>query len=95
MVDETKTKIGKDFYDLYYYKYNEYNINSTKIVTISEELSFGRNTKIVINIDNNVVYEFLARPDEEYIEAMVQSSVYQTYQYLRQLENQLKSFTQY
>ncbi|WP_339654606.1 CsgE family curli-type amyloid fiber assembly protein [Flavobacterium frigidarium] len=95
IVDETKTKIGKEFYDLYYYKYNEYNINSAKIVTIIEELSFGRNTKIMISIDNNVVYEFLARPDQEYIESMVQSSVYQTYQYLRQLENQLKSFTQY
>lgn len=80
---------------MYYYKYNEYNINSSKIVTINEELSFGRNTKIMISIDNYIVYEFLARPDEEYMEAMVQTSVYQTYQYLKQLENQQKSFTKY
>jgi hypothetical protein len=37
VTDETKTKVGKDFYDLYYYKYNEYKINSSMIVSISEE----------------------------------------------------------
>jgi hypothetical protein len=26
--DETKTKVGKDFYDLYYYLYNDYKINA-------------------------------------------------------------------
>jgi hypothetical protein len=36
VTDETKTKVGKDFYDLYYYKYNEYKINSSMIVSISE-----------------------------------------------------------
>jgi hypothetical protein len=33
VTDETKTKVGKDFYDLYYYKYNEYKINSSMIVS--------------------------------------------------------------
>jgi hypothetical protein len=55
--DETKTKIGKDFYDLYYYLYNDYKINSKEIVVIIEEFS-SRNTKIMININNEVVYEF-------------------------------------
>lgn len=95
IADETKTKIGKDFYDLYYYKYNENNINSEKVVTISEEFSFGRNTKIIISIENNLVYEFLARPDEEYMDYMVQNSVYQTYLYLKEIESQSKYFTQY
>ena len=95
IADETKTKIGKDFYDLYYYKYNDNNINSEKIVTISEEFSFGRNTKIIISIENNLVYEFLARPDEEYMDYMVQNSVYQTYLYLKEIESQSKYFTQY
>jgi hypothetical protein len=30
----------------------------------------------MININNEVVYEFLARPDQEYLEAMVKQAIY-------------------
>jgi hypothetical protein len=93
--DETKTKVGKDFYDLFYYLYNDYKINSKKIVVLTEEFSFGRNTKIIITIDNDVIYEFLARPDEEYINEMADQSIYATYLYIKNLEKQNKYFTQY
>lgn len=95
MTDDTKTKIGKDFYDLYYFRYNDNKINARKIVTISEELSFARNTKIIISIDNEVIYEFLARPDEEFLNAVADDSLYATYLYLKNLEKQSKYFTQY
>jgi hypothetical protein len=32
--------MGKDFYDLYYYLYNDYKINAKEIVVINEEFSF-------------------------------------------------------
>jgi hypothetical protein len=95
VTDETKTKIGKDFYDNFSYLYRDYKINAKQIVKISEELSFGRNTKIIIMVDNDVVYEFLARPDEEFIEAMAKNSLYETYQFLKKLENEKKYITQY
>jgi len=93
--DDTKTKVGKDFYDYYYYEYNEKNINSAMLVSIIEELSFGRNTKISISIDNVVVYEFLTRPDEEFLIAVAKESVNATFLYLKNLERQSKYFTQY
>ena len=93
--DETKTKVGKDFYDFFYYLYNDYTINSKKIFVLTEEFSFGRNTKIVVTIDNDVIYEFLARPDEEYINEMAQQSIYATYLYIKNLEKQNKYFVQY
>jgi hypothetical protein len=93
--DETKTKMGKDFYDYFYYEYNEKNINSAKIVTVIEELSFGRNTKISISIENVVIYEFLTRPDEEFLVAVAKESVNATFLYLKNLERQSKYFTQY
>lgn len=95
VIDETKTKVGKDFYDLYYYKYNEYKINAPNIVSISEELSFARNTKLVISMNNETIYEFMAKPDEEYLNNMVQKSIYATYSYLKNLEKENKYFTQY
>ena len=93
--DDTKTKVGKDFYDLYYNYYNEYKINTRKIITLNEEFTFARNTKIIISIENEVVYEFLAKPDEEYLKEMAEESIYVTYLYLKNLEKQSKYFTQY
>lgn len=93
--DDTKTKVGKDFYDFYYYMYNDKKINSKKIVTVSEELSFARNTKIIISIDSNVIYEFLAKPDEEFLTYMAEDSVNATYVYLKNLEKQSLYITQY
>lgn len=93
--DDTKTKVGKDFYDFYYYSYNDKKINSKKIVTVSEELSFARNTKIIISIENNTVYEFLAKPDEEFLIMVAEDSVYATYVYLKNLEKQSEQITQY
>lgn len=95
VLDDTKTKIGKDFYDKYYYKYNDIGINANKIVTIGEEFSFGRNTKIMITVNNEIVYEFFSRPEDDFIEAVAQESIEATYYYLKELEQQSKNFTQY
>jgi hypothetical protein len=95
VTDETKTKMGKDFYDAFYYLYRENNINAKQIVKINEELSFGRNTKIIIMVENEVVFEFFARPDEEFLTDMAKHSVYQTYQHIKNLEKEKKYITQY
>ena len=95
VADDTKTKIGKDFYDNFYYLYRDYNLNAKQIVKVNEELSFGRNTKIVIMIENDVVFEFLARPDEEFLESMAKTALYETYQFLKKIENEKKYITQY
>jgi hypothetical protein len=52
------------------------------IVSISEEFSFARNTKLIISVNNETVYEFMAKPDEEYLDTMVQK-IYATYSYLK------------
>lgn len=95
VTDDTKTKAGKDFYDLYFFKYNDLKINSKKIVTITEELSFARNTKITISIDTNPIYEFLVNPDEEFLSLVAEDAVNVTSAYLKNLEKQSRYFTQY
>jgi len=95
VTDDTKTKIGKDFYDMYYYNYNDKKVNSKKIVTVSEELSFARTTKLIITVDNATILEFVARPDEEFLKYMAQESVNATINQLKNLERQSKQITQY
>jgi hypothetical protein len=61
------------------------------IVSIIEEFSFARNTKL-INVNNETVYEFMAKPDEEYLDTMVQNQFILFY--LKNVEKQ-EYFTQY
>lgn len=93
--DETKTKIGKDFYELYFKKYSEASINGNEIVTIEEELSFGRTTKIKVYISNTNIAEFIAFPDEEFLNQMAEMTVINTIKYFKK-EKESKGFvTQY
>ena len=46
-------------------------------------------------IENEVVFEFLARPDEEFLESMAKKALYETYQFLKKIENEKKYITQY
>jgi hypothetical protein len=64
------------------------------IVSISEEFSFARNTKLIISVNNETVYEFMAKPDEEYLDTMVKISLCYLFVF-KNVEKQNKYFTQY
>jgi hypothetical protein len=48
-------------------------------VVLTEEFSFARNTKIIVGIENEIIFEFLTRPDEEYLSQMAEQAIYATY----------------
>jgi hypothetical protein len=93
--DETKTKNGKDFYDLFYSEYNKINKKGDKIVTVSEELTIARSTKLIISIENELITEFLLRPDEDYLSAMAQESASLVFKYFKNLERQSQQIIRY
>jgi hypothetical protein len=93
--NETKTKLGNDFYDLFYKEYNKLKISSPKIISIQEELTFGRTTKITVNVDGEVIDEFITKPDEEFLEYMAESSSSKAFKYFKRIEKQEKSILHY
>lgn len=93
--NETKTKLGNDFYDFFYSEFSKLNIKSQKIITVQEELTFGRTTKISVKIDNDVVEEFIARPDEDFLKYMAETSSAKIFKYFKNIEKQAKFITQY
>lgn len=93
--NETKTKLGNDFYDYFYSFYNKIKINSSKIVTIEEELTFARTTKIGVKIENETINEFISKPDEEFLSYMAEDSANKVFEYLKNLEKQSKMIMQY
>jgi hypothetical protein len=76
---------------LYYYLYNDYKINAKEIVVINEEFSFSKYK----NNDKHKQWSslrVLARPDQEYLEAMVKQAIYETYLHLKDLERKKRIF---
>ncbi|HLV24065.1 MAG TPA: curli-like amyloid fiber formation chaperone CsgH [Moheibacter sp.] len=66
VVDETKTKFGKDFYDNFFTAYNQYPQKYKFIILISEMPYRGQTSIIQLKIDQEVIYEFYSNPNEEY-----------------------------
>jgi len=53
VIEETKTKPGRDFYEFFYNSYSLNQINGNKIVGVYETLSFGRTTVLQVKIEDN------------------------------------------
>ncbi|MDQ0065820.1 CsgE family curli-type amyloid fiber assembly protein [Chryseobacterium lathyri] len=74
-IDETKTKIGKDFYDLFYLQYSQIPDKSSSAVTISELPLRGTSGQINIQIDDKVIYSFMTNPSEDYLKDHLAASL--------------------
>lgn len=66
-IDETKSKVGKDFYDLFYIQYSQLPDKGNSAVTITELPVRGTSGQINIEIDDKVVYSFITNPGEDYL----------------------------
>jgi hypothetical protein len=95
VANDTKTKLGSDFYDMFYSEYSKLRINTSKIVDVSEELTFVRTTKISILVDGELINEFISRPDEDFLKYMAESSAAKVFKYFKDMEKQTKMITQY
>ncbi|MGG5508015.1 MULTISPECIES: CsgE family curli-type amyloid fiber assembly protein [unclassified Myroides] len=86
VVDETKTKAGRDFYQLYYSNYLASNINSEHIITITEAITLGNNTKITLKTNQALIFEFFVRTQYDYLKTMSNTALTLTLRHLEQLK---------
>ena len=68
-IDETRTKMGKYFYDKFYMNYLLQNLKIPGTVIISENPGLGRSSRIVVEFNDQPIYAFNTTPDEEYIDS--------------------------
>lgn len=95
VTEDTKTKPGKDFYDYFYQKYQLSQNPENKIIHIDEMISFGRTTKIIVKIDNTVIFQFYSRPKLEYLKKMAEAALQNVNRYFQNLKQQKQQITQY
>ncbi|TVZ25662.1 Curli assembly protein CsgE [Gillisia sp. Hel_I_86] len=95
VTENTKTKPGKDFYDFFYQKYSLNPEKGNKIIQIDEMISFGRTTKIMVKIEDQIVYQFYARPKLDFLEDKATQALSQVNRYFEYLKNRNESNRQY
>ena len=86
VVDETKTKAGRDFYQLYYSNYLANQIDSEHIITLTESITLGNNTKITIKTNQSTIFEFFVRTQYDYLKSMSNTAITLTRRNLEQLK---------
>ena len=92
--DETITKVGRDFYELFFNSWS----NPTQIkdfsISIKEKPMPGIGTQITVTIDDFVLVQQFIRPNQEMIEMLADYSVGMASQYLlnyQEIQAQLQS----
>jgi len=87
VTDRTKTKPGKDFYGYFFQKYNLSPVQRNEIIEIDEIISFGRTTRLSVKVNNEVVFQFFAKPNLEYLQNMADEALRRLNRYFEYLDN--------
>ena len=90
LVDDTKTKAGKDFYDLFYNNWEAPTAAKNYTITVSEKPFRLNNTMIAISINENLIYQAILQPRQDAIEAQTSEAIYMAQDYLTNYEEIMK-----
>ena len=90
LVDDTKTKTGKDFYDLFYGSWEAPTGAKNFTITISEKPFRLSSTLIVVSINETPVYQSVLQPRQDIVEGLSQDAILTTQSYLANYEEIMK-----
>jgi hypothetical protein len=84
VIDEVITKVGKDFHDFFYQEYSTSGKQYPFIITIKEKPYFGRSSIISIISEDRTLFEFMSKPDEEFLKSVVKTTLQKVNLYAKQ-----------
>lgn len=84
VVDNTKSKLGKDFFETFYNIYRDSNEKYAFAINVNELPSIGRNGIINIDTSDQNIYSFRVVPNDEYITAQAQMTMRYLNKYYRE-----------
>ncbi len=86
IVDDTKTKSGKDFYDIFYSLWIPPAKARNYSITISEKPYRMNNTLIEVSINENMVYQSVLQPRQDIVESQSNEAISYSQDYLQNYE---------
>ncbi len=81
VVEDTKTKPGRDFYEYYYQDYLSSQMQFPFIVRIEEKPGRGLSSQISVIVEDQILYKFITNPSDEYIQMNAKKAFGYTYDY--------------
>ena len=82
VVDQTISKLGRDFYSLFFNTFEAPAGSGSYVVTITEKPARGTNTLITVAVNNEDLLEMPLQSNEAYIEAVASEAVATVTQHL-------------
>lgn len=95
VLEETKSRPGREFFTTFSGLYREANIDGELVITVKESLSLANNTAIEIIVGNEKIFEFIVRPQNDYLKAAAQAAVARVGAYFKYLEENKSVVKQY
>lgn len=92
VMDETMTKVGRDFYDMFYSAWVPPKGIKNYTITIKEMVLPGMANEISIFVNESIVFKQRVQPRYDLLEQMSQYGIYETTRFLsryQQMKNQL------
>lgn len=90
LVDDTKTKTGKDFYDLFYGNWIAPQGSKNYTITITEKPFRLTSTLIVVSINDTPVYQSILQPRQDIVEGLSDDAIATTQSYLSNYEELMR-----
>lgn len=75
VIEETRTRVGKDFYDAFFIAYQQIPNKYPFIIKITELPTMGRNTQIEVFANDKKIRTFISNPKLEFIDTQVDQTL--------------------
>lgn len=83
VIDETQSKIGKDFYDLFYKKWDSPKHLLNYSIVVKEKPIPSLGTRIIVEINGKIIFQDFLQPRYEVVEQAANNAVYYAKEFLR------------
>ena len=96
VTDNTRSKVGRDFYEKFFIKYNQLSEKFDFVIQVTEMPSPGNSGKILLESDDRELYSFISMPNDDYLDAQADAAIRAITEYnLRKelLEKELRNKT--
>jgi len=93
IMDETISKMGRDFYDLFFTQW-DINTDTDYLIKVVEKPAPGTRTMINVEINDNLVFQQFLQPKYDFIESLAEYAVNSSKEYVQnynQLQKQLNN----
>src|SRR5699024_1192979 len=87
VLDETISKMGRNFYTLFYQHWKAPEGASNYTLTITEQPAIGRGTQVTVMLDYDKIFTARLQPRYEYIDALSQQAVARSHKIYKQLDS--------